>query len=745
MDKIERAKKYCESSGGAVSGNGGHAHTFALACNILRKIGLTADDLFEVLATHHNPQCDPPWTAKELRHKVESAVKACAGQIGSEDIYRTHGAPIKKADRAYKLSLPNTQEETLMGIRYVYRGDLTEPIPGEISDGTRKLLKAAFREGEGVRIAAAFFNQEGKESPDSGISLTLEEWLKKLEDVDGDPNEIFSNEGNPGIYIGINPIEPGETKDEHITCFRHALLEFDDLEKTKQWAIIVESDLPVTAVIDSGKRSIHAWVRIDARDRSEYDERVKAVYDYVADYNPDSRNKNPGRLSRLAGCRRLDSRQKLLALDIGIGTFAEWMSDRAMDGLGQPLDLRQAYLFDPNNDPHSLIGRRYLCRAGSLLIVAPSGVGKSTLATQLAYTWALGFPTFGITPKRPMKSLILQAENDGGDISEQVQGVVSGMNIDPEEHLELWEMLVKNVVYISDTIHTAEAFCSVVSKLIERYKPDIVWIDPLLSFLGGDVSKQEVCSRFLRNGLNPISQATGVVFAVIHHTGKPPKDKKAAFEGWTASDFAYLGSGSSELTNWARAVMALQQIDEKTFALSLVKRGGRAGLTTLSGSDTMTVYLEHSTKGLRWIQIPETSFENDGAGRTQDGQPWFLKKWKGYDVREWLNELRVEKNKTKGFTFAELAEGCRAYSRRTGKGPTGNGSTKDLLVDLQGIELSDGSGRTFLRRYEATNEKRHPKTTHFFEIAIEASFSPAVPINFDDVPPVDFGEGKAES
>jgi hypothetical protein len=36
-------------------------------------------------------------------------------------------------------------------------------------------------------------------------------------------------------------------------------------------------------------------------------------------------------------------------------------------------------------------------------------------------------------------------------------------------------------------------------RLIAKHKPDLVWIDPLLSYIGDDISKQSVCSQFLRN------------------------------------------------------------------------------------------------------------------------------------------------------------------------------------------------------------------------------------------------------
>src|SRR5580704_9528316 len=66
----------------------------------------------------------------------------------------------------------------------------------------------------------------------------------------------------------------------------------------------------------------------------------------------------------------------------------------------------------------TLLGNRWLCRGGGALIVAPSGQGKSVLTAQASILWACNKAAFGIKPSRPLRSLILQAEDDDGDIQE---------------------------------------------------------------------------------------------------------------------------------------------------------------------------------------------------------------------------------------------------------------------------------------------------------------------------------------
>ena len=155
------------------------------------------------------------------------------------------------------------------------------------------------------------------------------------------------------------------------------------------------------------------------------------------------------------------------------------------------------------------------------------------------------------------------------------------------------------------TSATGEEFADGVRTLIGKYKPDIVWLDPLLSFIGDDISRQDVCSYFLRNLLNPIAFESGVTWMMMHHTPKPSADPKSR-SGWKTVDKSYAGTGSSELTNWARAVCLLRATsDEGRFQLVLAKRGKRAGATNLEGNRTTSLHLKHADDGILWEQTPE--------------------------------------------------------------------------------------------------------------------------------------------
>lgn len=73
-DTLSRTLAYVEKLPRAVAGSGGHGATFqaVLAC---RRFGLSEPDTWEVLQWFNAHRCDPPWTERELRHKLTSAEK----------------------------------------------------------------------------------------------------------------------------------------------------------------------------------------------------------------------------------------------------------------------------------------------------------------------------------------------------------------------------------------------------------------------------------------------------------------------------------------------------------------------------------------------------------------------------------------------------------------------------------------------------------------------------------------------
>jgi hypothetical protein len=237
------------------------------------------------------------------------------------------------------------------------------------------------------------------------------------------------------------------------------------------------------------------------------------------------------------------------------------------------------YIF-PDADPTVLLGpqNRYICRGGKLVIVAPSGTGKSVTCYQASALWATGKPFLGLTCKGPLKSLIIQAEDDDGDIGEASTSIMQAMAFTGSDAQAFRE----NIKIIRDDTHTGMNFLPALRAYCRAWTPDLVWINPLVNFCPG-MSEERTLSDFLC-GLNSINEEHQWAYVVTHHTSKPPISKQDESRQAAKSPYArqYSAFGSSILTNWARAIINIESLpaDEtgKQFRFSFDKRGRRAGI-----------------------------------------------------------------------------------------------------------------------------------------------------------------------
>src|SRR2546421_10855993 len=91
----------------------------------------------------------------------------------------------------------------------------------------------------------------------------------------------------------------------------------------------------------------------------------------------------------------------------------------------------------------------------------------------------------GIYPARRLRMLCIQAENDDGDLGEMARGVCEGLHLTSADQNAIRDQ----VLYVSERTHTGLIFLTaVVAPLLEKHRPDILRLDPLLAFLGDDVN-----------------------------------------------------------------------------------------------------------------------------------------------------------------------------------------------------------------------------------------------------------------
>jgi RecA-family ATPase len=545
-----------------------------------------------------------------------------------------------------------------------------DPIPNMPNSVDRqpveKFLADAFQLGENINICRSIKDGERERPDGAGETMTREEWIEILK---GDGLKKW--QGNAvGVYVSINPNNGSGRAAANIVKWRHVLVEFDDSTLDEQWKIIKKSGLPTTCIIKSGCRSLHAWVRIDASDEKEFKERVSFIFKHLAHSKLDTATTDAGRLSRLPGAMRTATglQQELVECGEPSISYLQWKEKVIYGDIPEACDWDRLLAFKETDDLTTLLGKRWICRGGSALWVGSSGLGKSVLCLQAAITWAIGRSFFGINPKgEGLKSLIVQAENDEGDVAEAVQGIVKAMELSPKE----LEMVKKNVVIVRDCSSTGPAFVDRARRLAEKHRPDLFWADPLLAFIGGDLSNQETAGGFLRNLLNPLALSAGFAWMLIHHTPKPIKEGN----GYQGHDKAYSGFGSSELTNWARSVLMLAPCGEdaegkRLYRLEVTKRGKRSNLNSTGivaqNSVQPHINLRHSDHGMAWIEAGEAVKKKPGP-QAEDVD---MSKFKGYpcsrsDLEGWVMKQADGISDSTAYRIVARALGLKTIKKLT--------------------------------------------------------------------------------
>jgi hypothetical protein len=579
MTPHQRAALWLSKVPPAVSGQSGHSATYTAAVGLVHGFQLSEGDALALLS-NWNQSCQPPWSDRELIHKLREAASKShskpAGHLLQSGVSPST-APFDITKVSFKRPSPPTP---------------TTPPDPQASE-FRRFLQAAFAPTEVVCICDAV--EEGR-PVSAGSFIPIEEWIARFDDP---VSRILSPE-REGIFVRINPFKPNlySGSDNDVSAYRHVLVEFDDKPKPEQEKLFRDSGLPITVLIDSGGKSIHAWVRVDAPNRKEWDARRDIIYSSIPGI--DAKNKNPSRYSRLPGAwRSPTSQQKLLATNLGSASWEDYLTSRETDDdKSTVVTIKDLMDFDPDNDPDNLIGNRWITRGSSMIVSGGTGIGKSSLMMQIVIRWCLGLDFFGIKPVKPLKIGVIQAENDKGDLAEAFRGVVH-----KRFSLDQMNQLQKNLEFRTEAVRTGDQFLAYARRFIHRSKLDLIVADPLFSYFGGDLSDQSEVSVFLRNKLQPILQETKVAWIWMHHVAKP--QRKDGGEPLTTMELAHSGFGSSELANWAREIAVLHEVGQskpRRFQLAFCKRGGRIGLPS------PILNLQHSATGIQWEESNPLAF-----------------------------------------------------------------------------------------------------------------------------------------
>jgi hypothetical protein len=175
-------------------------------------------------------------------------------------------------------------------------------ILNEPEEDPARLLNTCFNENEYV-----FIGERNQPGVIGDTIRTAVQW-----------KDYFQNGGKTAPHIIINPLSgkpaPKETGDEltyrgngNVASYRHCLVEFDNLSREEQIKFWTTIKLPIVALIDSGGKSIHAWLEVQELSPVVTSEQwqtdiKRRLYDRIlAPLGVDMACANSARLSRLPG------------------------------------------------------------------------------------------------------------------------------------------------------------------------------------------------------------------------------------------------------------------------------------------------------------------------------------------------------------------------------------------------------------------------------------------------------------
>ena len=407
-------------------------------------------------------------------------------------------------------------DPTFVGVEAVPpvpRGD--DPV-GEMLE----YFKTLFRPDDYVGYCVQSFQdkKDGKWKPAKTIyRRTAGDIIARLES--GSIEQAIGTSGTGGAWVRFNPLNGKGETDDSVTRFKHCLIESDDDGIERQYSMIKAMNLPVTFLIHSGGKSLHALVRIDAENQQQYRQRVRDLYEFCkkSGFKPDEQDKNASRLSRLPGMKRGDKWQYIVARNIGAASYDDWIKWREESADDLPPDEYLSDVWD-NMPPLKEELIPGILRLGhKMLIAGPSKAGKSFLLIGLAIAIAEGGEWLGMKCRQGRVSYI-NLELDRPSCLDRFKEVYNRLGIKPEHtnNLNVWNLRGKSV-----------PMNKLSQIIIHRFKDrnySAVIIDPIYKVITGDENNATEMSQFC-SYFDQIATELDASVIYCHHHSKGASSK----------------------------------------------------------------------------------------------------------------------------------------------------------------------------------------------------------------------------
>ena len=408
--------------------------------------------------------------------------------------------------------------------------EIREPEEWDPAAQLIKYLETLFEAGENVGYVTASWEKTDEKGtrwlPQKGSwDRTAGQLIEQLNHCGGDIGAVLGDY-NPaaGAWIRFNPLDGNGCKNENVTEYRYALVESDSTDLEKQNAIIREMELPVACLVFSGKKSLHAIVRVDAGSYEEYRKRVNYLYEICKKngLEIDQQNRNPSRLSRMPGVMRNGHKQFLMDTNIGKSSWEEWQEwiESVNDDLPDPESLDSVWNHMPELSPCLIDG--VLRQGHKMLIAGPSKAGKSFLQIEMCIAIAEGrsWLGWGCTKGRVM---YVNLELDRASCLHRFQDVYAALGWEPRNlrNIDIWNLRGKSV-----------PMDKLAPKLIRRAaKKDYIAIviDPIYKVITGDENSADQMANFC-NQFDKVCTELGCAVIYCHHHSKGAQGGKRSMD-----------------------------------------------------------------------------------------------------------------------------------------------------------------------------------------------------------------------
>lgn len=498
----------------------------------LKKEGYTASDWDTWSSrdgSRYKPgECFKKWTTFEGNGITGATITQMAKDNGwtpnrnSEEFHELDWDDVISQDEEYRIIDKN----------WIEAKEILEPMQWSPVSELIRYLETLFESTENVGYVTETYAITDEKTGDiihkptkGACDRTAGQLIEQLNKCNGDIGAVFGDyKQEAGAWIRFNPLDGKGVKNENVTDFRYALVESDTMDLEKQNAIMRELELPIAIMVHSGKKSIHAIVKVDAANYEEYRKRVDYLYNVCKKngLNIDNQNRNPSRLSRMPGVERNGKKQFIIDTNIGKHNWEEWHEwiEGINDDLPDPESLTDYWNHMPELAPPLIEG--VLRQGHKMLMAGPSKAGKSFALIELSIAIAEGAKWLAWKCTQG-KVLYVNLELDRASALHRFKDVYNALGLKPHniDNIDIWNLRGKSV-----------PMDKLAPKLIRRAQKKnyiAVIIDPIYKVLTGDENSADQMAHFT-NQFDKIATELGSSVIYCHHHSKGTQGNKKSMD-----------------------------------------------------------------------------------------------------------------------------------------------------------------------------------------------------------------------